>query len=152
LISPHSTWNAAADGRPVTTVSPQAAASAAFSWVIVMICGAGRPSIRCLTALSWKNASSLPETNHSRSIPFSFIEATSASADCCAGIRYSRPCCTAVFTWTCVAIAFTLSRRRRDARFLGVPTRPRLLPGTPRVYIRPAVCALVAGRAEEVAQ
>src|SRR5262249_28232895 len=49
-----------------------------------------------------------PETNHSRSIPFSFIEATSASADCCAGIRYSRPSCAPVLTWwTCVAIAVT---------------------------------------------
>jgi hypothetical protein len=41
---PHSTWKAVADGRPVITVSPQAAANAARSWVIVMIRGAGRPS------------------------------------------------------------------------------------------------------------
>src|SRR5437762_811474 len=70
-----------------------------------MTFGAGLPSARCLTPHSWKNASSLPETNHRRSMPFSFIDATSASADCSAGMRYSRLCpVTVSWSRTCVAM------------------------------------------------
>src|SRR5438067_3795930 len=85
---PHSTCAAVDDGLPVIIVSPQAADSAAFSCVMVMICGVGRPSAWCLIGTSWKNASSVPEVNHSRSMPLSFIDAIIASAACSAGIEY----------------------------------------------------------------
>src|SRR5216683_2733167 len=85
---PHSTWAAVADGFPEIMVSPQAAARAAFSWVMVMIFGVGLPRAWCFTGTSWKKASSVPEVNHSRSMPFSFIDAINASAACSAGIEY----------------------------------------------------------------
>src|SRR6266851_8192281 len=85
---PHSTWAAVADGFPEIMVSPQAAERAAFSWVMVMIFGVGRPRAWCLIGTSWKKASSVPEVNHKRSMPFSFIDAIIASAACSAGIEY----------------------------------------------------------------
>src|SRR6266851_3160419 len=90
---PHSTWAAVADGFPEIMVSPQAAARAAFSWVMVMILGVGLPRAWCFTGTSWKKASSVPEVNHSRSMPFSFIDAISASAACSAGIEYIASTC-----------------------------------------------------------
>src|ERR1700730_14944385 len=85
---PHSTCAAVAAGLPVIMVSPHAAANAAFSWVIVMIVGVGRPSALCLTGTSWKKASSVPEVNQRRSMPLSFIDASGAAAACSAGIEY----------------------------------------------------------------
>src|SRR5260370_10623482 len=85
---PHSTCAAVAEGLPEIIVSPIAADRAAFSCVMVMILGVGRPSAPCLTGTCWKKASSVPEVNHSRSMPLSFIDAISASAACSAGIEY----------------------------------------------------------------
>src|SRR5258707_3729261 len=93
LIMPHSTCAAVADGFPEIMVSPIAAERAAFSWVMVIIFGVGLPRAWCFTGTSWKKANSVPEVNHSRSMPFSFIDAISASAACSAGIEYKASTC-----------------------------------------------------------
>src|SRR4051812_7827663 len=106
LIIPHSTCAAVADGRPVIMVSPIAADSAAFSWVMVMIAGVGRPRALCLTGTSWKKASSVPEVNQRRSMPLSFIDAIIASAACSAGIEYVGSIADRILSWLAVADRF----------------------------------------------
>src|SRR5579862_3819997 len=72
---------------------------------MVMSRGAGRPNARFLMDASWKNDSSLPDTNHSRSMPFSCMEATNASEARSAGISCQRLPLLDGFDWMgCSAI------------------------------------------------